>query len=133
MLCFYVNSNDAHTILMPPPFVAILLFQDIIIATIELCEGGGIVIRGGVRLPPRQAAPRLRSHRRRYCDANAVDANAVDAKAVVATPSMQRRQCNADDTIAAMTPSSSTRPWHNAAAIVAATTPSLSALGTPAP
>ena len=49
MICFYVNCNDAHTILTPPPFVAILLFQDIIIATIELCEGGGVVIRGGRR------------------------------------------------------------------------------------
>ena len=72
-------------------------------------QGGGVIIRGG-RLPPRRAAPRLRSHRRRYCDANAVVATPV-----MPTPSMQRQrrhQCSVAAIVAATVASSSTRPRH---------------------
>ena len=131
------RSHHTHT---PSFCLQYYIFQDIVIATIELCEGGGVIIRGG-RLPPRRAAPRLRSHRRRYCDANAVVATPV-----MPTPSMQRQrrhQCSAAAIVAATVASSSTRPRHGGTdlapsrchrhhdAIVAATTPS--ALGTPAP
>ena len=59
MRCINFNVHDAHTILIPPPLLYYYSFQDIVIATIELCEGGGVTIRGG-RLPPRRAAPRHR-------------------------------------------------------------------------